>query len=638
MEDVKDKAVTDNVITEDDIKAAGERLEKYKTGKTTVDQKATDNQEWWRLRHWELMDRQNKSANSDDKPTSAWLFNSCINKHADIMDNFPKLNILPREADDVEEADMLSKMIPLIHERNNDEEVYSQAGYDLIIDGGAITGVFWDSTANDGMGEIKKSNIDVHNLFWQPGITDIQESRDVFHVALHDVDAMKAMYPEYADRFGPQESGVISKYLNDDNVDTSDKCEVVDWYYKKTIMVPALSKEADGIDLLIPKQIVHYCRYTGDVLLYASENEDAYRDVGYYNHGMYPFVIRRLFPVKDTPWGFGFLDVMKSPQKYIDALDQLVLKNCIMTANPRWFVSDSLDFDLNKYADWSETFVKVSGSTGELDKNIKQMQVDKIPAYVYNHHQTKIEELKETSGNRDFSQGSTAQGVTAASAIAALQEAGGKLARDVNTVMYRGSRQEGFMEVELIRQFYTEPRSFRFDDGNGGYEFKQYMATPEESIGRKVVFDISISAEKQSPFSRAAHNETAKEMYSLGFFNPQMAEPSLACIDMMEFEGKDKVKENIMNNSAMMQQMQQWSQILMQLDQALPQLGIAVQAGLVNPMQAQARMQQAGGQPQMPGQMPQEQGTPEERAARKESDTTKTAKARQQAASQASIV
>ena len=241
----------------------------------------------------------------------------------------------------------------------------------------------------------------------------------------------------------------------------------------------------------------------------------------------------------------------------------------------------------------------------------------------------KIEELKETSGNRDFAQGSTASGVTAASAIAALQEAGGKVARDINKTMYRGSQEEGQLEVELIRQFYNEPRSFRVDDGAGGYTFETYPEPGKEMNNRSAIFDINISAEKQSPFSRAAQNETAKEMYNMGMFNPQMAEMSLACLDMMEFEGKDKVKENIQNNSAMMQQMQMYQQLLMQLDAMLPGMGIAVQAGLAQPEPPQPLPQGGGGSS--------EPGTAEERAARHESDTALTAKARQRAASQASV-
>ena len=58
---------------------------------------------------------------------------------------------------------------------------------------------------------------------------------------------------------------------------------------------------------------------------------------------------------------------------------------------------------------------------------MKPIEVFPLNGTYYQVYQGKIEELKETSGNRDFSQGSTASGVTAASAIAALQEAGSKL-------------------------------------------------------------------------------------------------------------------------------------------------------------------------------------------------------------------
>lgn len=617
----------DMPINTDSVKEAAELLQKYKEGKASVDQKATDNQEWWRLRHWAQMQRENQQAINDDKPASAWLFNSIINKHADIMDNFPKLNVLPREKDDIQEAEMLSKIIPVIHERNNDEDVYSQAGYDLIIDGGAITGVFWDNLANNGMGDIVKRNVDVHNLFWEPGISDIQKSANLFVVALEDVDALKNMYPQFAENIGPGDSGTVAKYLHDDNIDTTNKCEVVDWYYKKVVAVPTvINPETGDVEFEAPKEVLHYVKFVGECVLYASENEPDYQNTGFYDHGKYPFVIRRLFPVKDTPWGFGFVDIMKSPQKYIDALDQCILKVAIMSSNPRWFVKKAADINMDDFADWSKTFVEVTG-TGDLDGAMKQIDVDKIDGSVISHLMNKIEELKETSGNRDFSQGSTASGVTAASAIAALQEAGGKLARDINKIMYRGTKEEGQLEVELIRQFYNEPRSFRVDNSNGEFEFATYPGPEQKDSYKSSIFDIKTSAEKQSPFSRAAQNETAKEMYGLGMFNPEMAEQSLVCLDMMEFEGKDQVKENVQNNSAMMQRFQQMTMLIMQLDQTFPQLGLAAQVGLAAPR---------------PEPMPtpvaeNPEGTAEERAANRETDTALTAKARRKAASQASI-
>ena len=54
------------------------------------------------------------------------------------------------------------------------------------------------------------------------------------------------------------------------------------------------------------------------------------------------------------------------------------------------------------------------------------MAVPTMPTVALNVLEMKIDELKETSSNRDVSQGSSSGGVTAAAAIAALQEAGNK--------------------------------------------------------------------------------------------------------------------------------------------------------------------------------------------------------------------
>lgn len=63
------------------------------------------------------------------EPRSAWLFNALANKHADIMDNFPEANVLPREKNDERAAKALSEIIPVILERNEFEETYSAGGW-----------------------------------------------------------------------------------------------------------------------------------------------------------------------------------------------------------------------------------------------------------------------------------------------------------------------------------------------------------------------------------------------------------------------------------------------------------------------------------------------------------------------------
>lgn len=600
-----------------EIGRAVEDLQKYADGKRSVDNKATENQMWWRLRHWDAISETNEGRKANISVGSAWTINSLLNKHADIMDSFPKPNILPREADDEGEAQMLTSIIPTILEQNDYEQVYRSMGWDFVIDGACITGIFWDKNKHEGLGDVAITNVDVHNLFWQPGVEDIQDSDKVYYVSIEDVDAVRIQYPEIADKIGPEEDGTIVKYIHDDNIDTSNCVPVVNMYYKRTVAQSVPTGVPDPVTgmqmtVQIPKTVVHLAIIVGDQLAFCSENEPGYED-GFYAHGKYPFVIRRCFPIKDSPWGFGYLDIMKNPQKDIDKLDQAIIKNALMKAKPRFWVKKNAEFNADDFADWNNELVEVGA--GDLGQSIKQIDVDTVPPAAQNHLVQKIEELKETSGNRDFSQGSTASGVTAASAIAALQEAGSKLSRDVNKEMYRGSREEYYLIIELIRQFYDETRSFRIDDGMGGYTFADYnnhgikadIPLPDGTMRhRRPMFDIEVTAEKSSPFSRAAQNETAKELYGLGLFAPENSQPALVCIDMMEFEGKDKVKQQIEQNSIMLQQFQSAMQLIQNQSMIDPAFGqMAMQAGLLDPTQMPA--------PQAPMAEPQTNGTPEER-------------------------
>ena len=616
-------------MTPDKVDEILQTLREYRDGKTTIDRKATENQEWWRLRHWNVIQGKTEAGKANIEVGSGWAVNSILNKHADIMDSFPKPNVLAREADDEEEANILSKILPVIEEHSDAEVVYSQAGYDFLLDGTAVTAVLWDTMARDGMGDIKKTNIDIHNVFWQPGIDNIQDSKYFFHVSVADVRDIKIQFPEIADKVGGGRMGYITEYIHDDNINKLNDIEVINVYYKKLEMRKVLVNiDAQTMAThLVPREILHMAIIIGDQCVFCSEDYPQYDD-GFYKHGKYPFVFRRCFPVKDSPCGFGYLDIMKNPQRDIDKLDQAIVKNTMMKAKPRWWVKKNADINKDVFADWNEEIIEVG--SGDLGASVKQMDVDTLPSIVESHLEQKIAELKEISGNRDFSQGSTASGVTAASAIAALQEAGSKLSRDINKAMYRGSRDEFYLEIELIRQFYTEPRTFRVDDGTGRYDYLDYsniniapqdIQTPNGTRHKQSIFDLEVSAEKQSPFSRASQNETAKELYQLGLFAPDNATPALICLDMMDFEGKEKIKQQIQQNDTFMQQYQQMAQAIIQY---MPQ--VAAQMGLVDASQLNVAQNANNGVSVALG-----DGTAEERAARKTTDDTRTARARETA-------
>ncbi len=527
------------VVGAERVRLARRTLQRYKAGKANLEKKVIDAEQWYKLRSWECMRRQQPG---QVKPVSGWLFNAIANKHATVMDSFPSPNILPREEGDRAEAAMLSAVVPVILEQNDFEAVYDAQADDKLKCGTGVYGVFWDPGRLGGLGDICVEQEDILSLFWEPGITDIQRSRNFFHVSLRDNDLLLEEYPQLEGKLSAS-SLDLSQYLYDDTVDTTDKSAVVDWYYKKRV---------GG------RTVLHYCKFVNDEVLFASENEPAYAQRGWYDHGLYPYVFDPLFRMKGTPCGFGFVDVAKSAQEFIDRGNQAILENLLANARPRHFIRSDGSINEEEYADLSKNFIHVDGNLGQ--DSILPVQGKTLSSVYVKVINDKIDELKETTGNRDISAGGTTGGVTAASAIAAMQEAGSKLDRDVSRGSYRAFRKVCLMVIELIRQFYDLPRCFRILGRDGAERFVLYSnrgLRPQDqgvTLGvdmgyRLPLFDIEITAEKASPYSKMNQNELALQFYKAGFFDPQAADQALACLDMMDFDRKEFVTARVAENA-----------------------------------------------------------------------------------------
>lgn len=572
-------------IGQNEIKQAAEALKKYKQGKANLEQRIVEDELWWEGRHWEVIRKGKKDAAAPaPEPTSAWLFNSILNKHADAMDNYPEPVVLPREKSDEGSARTLSSVLPVVMEYNEFEQVYNDNWWEKLKHGTSVYGVFWDSQKENGLGDIDIQEIDLLKLFWEPGITDIQKSRNLFLVELVDEEILDQQYPQHAGKMGGN-AIEVKDYLYDDTVDNTGKSVVVDWYYKK-------ARPGGG-------SVLHYAKFVGDVLLFASENEvdeqgaPAYPN-GWYDHGDYPVVLDVLFPEKGTPVGFGYVAICRDPQLYIDKLSGHIMENAMMASKKRFFISENTAVNEEEFLDWNKPLVHVA--SGDLDdRRIREIVTQPLSSIYLEIMNMKIEEMKDTAANRDVNSGSTGSGVTAAAAIAALQEAGNKTSRDMISASYRAQMKVSSKCIELMRQFYDVTRSFRVTGPNGDYTFVDMnnAAIREQEMGfdsegqmlyRKPVFDLKIKAQKKNPFSRMEQNERAKELYGMGFFNPERAQEAMCALEMMDFEGIDKVKEQVRQGQTLLNMVQQLNMLIQQLTgAAMMPGGQAAEQGAADP-------------------------------------------------------
>ena len=566
------------------VTKASEILRKYKEGKARLEQKIIANEEFWKLRQWNYMN----DGKDDFKPATAWLFNCIQSRYSDAMDSYPTCNFQPRQSDDKAEATKLSSIVPVILEQNRYEDVYSDVVWYTLKHGGSVQGIFWDGSKHNGLGDVAIKKIDFINLFWEPGITDIQESQNIFNTELVSNNILEQRYPQCVGKLGGKNI-TLAKYLYDDNVDTSDKSVVVDWYYHTYV---------NG------KKVLQYVKYVNDVVLYATENEISapekvtvdpqtgipitipldkpMAEKGFYDHGLYPFVTMSLYPVEGSICGYGITDIGRDTQIQIDQLNKAIVDNAIEGARPRYFVRDDGTINLKQFNDPTERFVRVEGNIGE--ENIRPIDSKQLDSIYVNYLTQKIEELKYVTSNQDSNNGVAPSGVTAASAIAALQETAGKNARSTNKTFHRAFRDVCYQIVELIRQFYDVPRTFRINPDGMQDEFVAYsnegikpqkQMTMGIDIGLRLPeFDIDVTSEKANPYKKMENNELALSLYNAGFFNPQMTDQALACLNMMDFVKKDEVMQKIRENGTLQEMLLMYQQLALKFATELsPEMG-----------------------------------------------------------------
>ena len=758
-------------------------LQKYKSGKASLERRVIAAENWWKLRNrFEEQRRSGTAAGEDFRSVSGWLHNVIVSKHADAMEAYPEPLILPREPDDRGEAALLSAVLPCILEQNAFERTWSEAMWQKLKTGTAVYRVGWDSEKLGGLGDISIERVDLLNIFWEPGVSDIQRSKFVFCTHLEDNEELEEQFPQLRGRLRGSPF-TATRFLYDDAVSLEGKSTVVEAYYRR---------KRGG------RTVLHYVKYVGDTVLYSTEEEgdisapqgaaplrgsgaerrrglrsgetasmektvcsadhsfphwqspdhgdpsvslsldsspkrgakgvdqdspapqgaaplrgsgaerrrglqsgetasmektarsadhsfphwhssdhgdpsvslsldsspkrgakgvdeeplaprfaaevservslapqgaaplrgsgaerrrglqsgetasmektarsadnsfphrqslshgdpsvslsldsspkrgakggDAALSVslaldsspeggakytpysptpapapGLYAHGRYPFVLDPLFPVEGSPCGYGFVDLCHNNQTAIDLMRSAIIKNTVVGATPRYFQRIDGSVNEEEFADLSRPLVHVSGNLGE--DSLRQIGFSPLSGVYMDVLNSSIQELRETSGNTETSTGNISSGVTAASAIAALQEASGKGSRDATRSAYLAYAEIIELCIELIRQFYGLPRSFRIAGRSGAEEYIRFsnlgLGAREERCGAAPVFDVKVSAQKRSAYSRLSQNELAMELYRMGIFSDGHELEALSCLQMMEFDGRDELINRI---------------------------------------------------------------------------------------------
>ena len=456
---------------------------------------------------------------NEPRPVTPVIHSAIENVRADLDDFVPEAVITADSNAYTELAETLTRVIRENHLNCAYDEEYRAVTHDLLVCGYGVQEIGYDPEAEGGMGSAFVRHVDVGSILFDPLCSDIQDGRAVFKYARRTREWFREHYPEKAE--GIKDDSLFMDVDGDGYL--TPRCE------KSIMLIECWLRQFDSKK---QKYSVHMIKMAGGMIL-----EDSRRDFpeGLYRHGKYPFVVTALFPRRGSCLGFGFVDMYETSQRYSDKLDQMVMKNALLSSHNKLLVTGASGFDVEDLRDWSKEVHK-----GDNLNGVTWFQTAPLPAYLIGYIADMRDTIKEESGSNEWSRGMTNYGVTSGTAISALQEKSSKRARMAAKSLHSAFRRAVEQELELERQFALGLRCIKtyIDRSDPEGAAKADIAAREVMNAEEMPISIrvTVKVQKETGFSAIAHNDTVFRLVETGMITPEVG------LELIVFEGKEQAK------------------------------------------------------------------------------------------------
>lgn len=180
-----------------------------------------------------------------------------------------------------------------------------------------------------------------------------------------------------------------------------------------------------------------------------------------YDHGMYPFTARTLYPEEGNPWGKGFMRDMIKPQIFKNKYSEITIETLAKQGGSGIMYEEGA---IAKPRTWQEQRglpgAMLPVAPGRMDA-VKEMQGVNVPNSIFNAQSYYDEILQKIPGVFDSANGQANSNVTSGEQAKALIAASGTRLNTVSNIISEALEDVFTQYVELIAQFYTEERIAR---------------------------------------------------------------------------------------------------------------------------------------------------------------------------------
>lgn len=480
-------------------------------------------------------------------------FNGCV---ADQIDNMPEAVMIPERPDVAQTAEELTDVTRWVFGHNNYEALHRKRVEDCFCTGTSVTQVAWDPDMDYGEGNIAILRWPVEAFLWDPAAENLQDARAVFKVSWHPMSWYEQHYPEQYSSIGSDEGEYSTIGVSDvSNIQADEeRAMLMEYWYRM-------------FDAKKRRYTINVAYLAGGALLELSED--------IYQHGRYPFKMDVFSRIEGTPVGEGMIQELAPMMRYINRYAAYIDMNLRMSAKGRLLVNRNAGIDVAVLADWEKDIIEAD----RIDTAALQwLQSQPFTGMVSNQMMQLQTDLKQDSGQNQFTRGETTGGVTAFGAINALQEAGGKITRLRTFSLNDGFREICEQVMWLISQFYDEKRVL-YITGMKTEQPREVVLDTKKIYGKKPSgkslppppYTVQVQVQRRNPMRVQAQNDLFMQMYTMAA-QAQQYFPISVLLELLQVDGKEKILPVIRQNESQAQQMQEMAAQNEQLAQENAQL------------------------------------------------------------------
>ena len=500
-------------------------------------------------------------------PPSTALLSSIDNVIADQIDNMPEALLIPEREETAQSAEEMTDIVGYVMYQAGWPGKYQKLMEDAAVTGTGIAEVFWDEDAENGEGMANVLVWHPEDFYPDPQYEDIQEGRAIFKTTHTTVAWIEEHYPDAKGYVGEDEYTRVGEQALIDVPEGDKKVTLIEYWYKR-------------YDAETHRYHVHMAQLAGGALLFSTETDfgvdkkGEYKE-GVYAHGQYPFIFYKYRDVYGQPFGTGLVHDYKDTQNAIDRYFKYIDDNARQSSRQKTFIRKNSGINPADVADYSVDVVEWDGN--DIREVMQTVQADPLNGQVMQMAVHLTDSMKMDSGQNQFSRGEGGKGVVAASAIQALQEAGGKITR-MHTEKFKDAFREMIEQVLWVLSEYMEPsRQLRIVggwDSTGNMKDRMVELHAPKAEGDKLpkpAYHVRVQVQKNNPLQIQASNELLMQASQVcaQYGNPLPPETFIGLLQ--GYPNKSGILKAVQANSIVQQKMQQLEaqnqQLAMQLEQ-----------------------------------------------------------------------